>query len=216
MSARHHEGTNETSAYMVFFLHNHYQSVYLYFSVFQLVSTNCFSILNNITLCAEPNFFILLSFCVEFTFSVCRTPLPIAIGERVQRLEHLALVNSQIGIGKRLLVNKTALGPLQKVDGAQRRQVRPRHVRAAHLDVPEGLEVVVLGDALVGRPRYLDQVALEAIAVLHSLQALGGGFSVHELDVGTAARRNYLQGNVFNFGFFFILHLPCNFNLIFF
>ena len=133
-------------------------------------------------------------FCVEFTFSVCRTPLPIAIGERVQRLEHLPLVSGQIGSGKRLLVDKAALGPLQKVDGGQRRQVRPRHVRAAHLDVPEGLEVVVLGDALVGRPRYLDQVALEAIAVLHSLQALGGGFSVDELDVGTAARRNYLRG----------------------
>jgi hypothetical protein len=29
---------------MVIFPHNHYQSVYLYFSVFQLVSTNCFSI----------------------------------------------------------------------------------------------------------------------------------------------------------------------------
>jgi len=35
---------NEKSAYMVFFPHNHYQIVYLYFSVFQLVSTNCFSI----------------------------------------------------------------------------------------------------------------------------------------------------------------------------
>ena len=42
---RYHEGTNEKSAYMVFFTHNHYQIVYLYFSVFQLVSTNCFSIL---------------------------------------------------------------------------------------------------------------------------------------------------------------------------
>ncbi len=28
---------------MVFIPHNHYQIVYLYFSVFQLVSTNCFS-----------------------------------------------------------------------------------------------------------------------------------------------------------------------------
>ncbi len=41
---RYHEGTNEKSVYMVFFPHNHYQFVYLYFSVFQLVSTNCFSI----------------------------------------------------------------------------------------------------------------------------------------------------------------------------
>jgi len=30
--------------YMVFFPRNNYQIVYLYFSVFQLVSTNCFSI----------------------------------------------------------------------------------------------------------------------------------------------------------------------------
>jgi hypothetical protein len=37
---RYHEGTNETSAYMVFFPRTHYQIVYLYFSVFQLVSTN--------------------------------------------------------------------------------------------------------------------------------------------------------------------------------
>ena len=35
--------TNEKSAYMAFIPHNHYQILYLYFSVFQLVSTNCFS-----------------------------------------------------------------------------------------------------------------------------------------------------------------------------
>ncbi len=44
---RYHEGTNEKSAYMVFIPHNHYQIVYLYFSVFQLASTNCFSILGS-------------------------------------------------------------------------------------------------------------------------------------------------------------------------
>ncbi len=30
---RYHEGTNEKSAYMVFFPHNHYQIVYLFFSI---------------------------------------------------------------------------------------------------------------------------------------------------------------------------------------
>ncbi len=38
---RYHEGTNEKPAFMVFFTHYHYQIVY--FFVFQLVSTNCFS-----------------------------------------------------------------------------------------------------------------------------------------------------------------------------
>jgi hypothetical protein len=42
---RYHEGTNETSAYMVFFLHNHYQILYLCFSVFQLVLTIAFRFL---------------------------------------------------------------------------------------------------------------------------------------------------------------------------
>ncbi len=36
-----------------------------------------FEILNNITLCAEPSFCISYIFCVEFTFFVCRTPLPL-------------------------------------------------------------------------------------------------------------------------------------------
>ena len=35
---------NEKSAYIVFFPHNNHQFIHLYFSVFQLVSTNCFSI----------------------------------------------------------------------------------------------------------------------------------------------------------------------------
>ncbi len=35
---------NEKSAYMEFIPHNHYRTVYLYFSVFQLVITHCFSI----------------------------------------------------------------------------------------------------------------------------------------------------------------------------
>jgi len=39
---------NEKSAYMEFILNNHYKIVYLYFSVFQLVLTNCFSILNEL------------------------------------------------------------------------------------------------------------------------------------------------------------------------
>jgi len=38
---RYQEGSNEKSAYMIFLAHIHYQIVYLYFSVFQLVSTNC-------------------------------------------------------------------------------------------------------------------------------------------------------------------------------
>jgi len=33
----------QTIAYMVFFPNKDYQIVYLYFSVFQLVATNCFS-----------------------------------------------------------------------------------------------------------------------------------------------------------------------------
>ena len=35
---------NEESAFMVISPHNHYQIVYLYYSVFQIVSTYCFSI----------------------------------------------------------------------------------------------------------------------------------------------------------------------------
>jgi len=35
---------NEKSAFMEFILNNHYQIVYRYFFVFQLVLTNCFSI----------------------------------------------------------------------------------------------------------------------------------------------------------------------------
>jgi hypothetical protein len=41
---RYHEGTNKKSAFMELIPHNHYQNVYLYFSVFQSVITNCFSI----------------------------------------------------------------------------------------------------------------------------------------------------------------------------
>ncbi len=41
---RYHVGTNKKSAFMEFILNNHYKIVYLYFSVFQLVITNCFSI----------------------------------------------------------------------------------------------------------------------------------------------------------------------------
>ncbi len=41
---RYHVGTNKKSAFMEFILNNHYQIVYLYFSVFQLVLTNFFSI----------------------------------------------------------------------------------------------------------------------------------------------------------------------------
>jgi hypothetical protein len=43
---RYHEGTNEKYAYMVFFPHNHYQIVYLCFSVFQSTLNNCFFVLN--------------------------------------------------------------------------------------------------------------------------------------------------------------------------
>jgi len=42
---RYHVGTNKKFAFTEFIPQDHYQIVYLYFSVFQLVKTNCFSIL---------------------------------------------------------------------------------------------------------------------------------------------------------------------------
>jgi hypothetical protein len=44
---RYHVCPNKNSAFMEFILNNHYQIVYLYFSVSQLVLTNCFSIFIN-------------------------------------------------------------------------------------------------------------------------------------------------------------------------
>ncbi len=49
--------------------------------------------INNITLCAEPIFFIFHIFCVEFTFFVCRRPLP--LGSPLAQREHALRVEGE-------------------------------------------------------------------------------------------------------------------------
>jgi len=51
-----------------------------FYFVYKFIYHNTFFEINNITLCAEPSFFIFYIFCVEFTIFVCWTPLPVPEG----------------------------------------------------------------------------------------------------------------------------------------
>jgi hypothetical protein len=67
---RYHEGTNKKSAFIEFIPHNHYQAVYLYFSVFQLVITNCFSIYS-----FDFSFFIKVVMTIKLTLTMTFFPI---------------------------------------------------------------------------------------------------------------------------------------------
>ena len=53
--------------------------------------------INNITLCAEPSFFIFYIFCVEFTFFVCWTPLPLDVAACFPAIVSAAAVDGATG-----------------------------------------------------------------------------------------------------------------------
>jgi len=62
-----------------------------FYIVCKFIYHTTFFEINNITLCAEPSFFIFYIFCVEFTFFVCWTPLPIWKAQLVQKGVHQTL-----------------------------------------------------------------------------------------------------------------------------